>query len=117
MKSTVIPVLIDSIGCPNGQVAEEAEAMAAMRLLLIFCDACGSRMMPRRPDCTEGIACLRLQCGISCATHHKAAMYMSYNIILLHTSSDPDLPLAPPLDETGISLRKAYVQRGLCKQP
>ena len=57
----MLPVLIDSIGCSNGQVAEQAEAVAAMRLLLIFCNACGPRMMPRRPHCTERIACLRLQ--------------------------------------------------------
>ena len=74
MKSTMLPVLIDSIGCSNGQVAEQAEAVTAMRLLLVFCYACGPRVMPRRPHCAEGIACLRWQFGILSVNHHKAGM-------------------------------------------
>ena len=94
MLYTMLPVLIDSIGCSNGQVAEQTETVAAMRLLLIFCNACGPRMMPRRPHGAEGIACLRLHYRISSATHHKAAMDMSYYVISLDGSSGPDLPLA-----------------------
>ena len=74
MKPTMFPVLVDSIGCSNGQVAEQAEAVAAMRLLLVLCNACGPRMVPRRPHCAEGVACLRSHCSTFSATHLKAAI-------------------------------------------
>ena len=71
---TLVPVLAHGIGCTNGQVVQQAEAMAAMWLPLKLCDACGPCMVPRRPHCTEGIARLhatpqQLKCGANLA--HK----------------------------------------------
>ena len=53
---TLLPILVHGVCCAYGQVVEEAEAMAAMGLLLKLCNTCGSGMMPWRPDCTECIA-------------------------------------------------------------
>ncbi len=55
--------------------------MAAVWLLLIFCNACGPRMVPRRPHCAEGIACLRLHYSALSAMHFKAAIDV---VILCH---------------------------------
>ena len=55
---TLLPILVHGIRCAYGQVAEEAEAMAPMGLLLKLCNACGTGMMAWGPDRAECIASL-----------------------------------------------------------
>ncbi len=69
---TLLPILVHGIRCAYGQVAEEAEAMAPMGLLLKLCNACGTGMMAWGPDRAECIASLH-----SLHKYHMSALASS----------------------------------------
>lgn len=57
-KLTVMPVHVEGISAPNGQIVEQAEAMAAQWVIVTGDNACGARMVSWRPDSAERVPSL-----------------------------------------------------------
>lgn len=59
MACTCASVMVQGVGSPNGEVAEEAEAVAAVGVVHACHHPCGPRVVARRPHRAERIAVLQ----------------------------------------------------------